>query len=407
MQTRFTARGVNNEEQDVLLAFELLEEAFKVNLFIVPLPLLNAEQREFLDTKWTKGEAFEFPETVQVINPELSEDSMLPGNIRSEETGKIRAKQNEWGYLLLTNKLWEAYLAELADLKQKAAGLTAYSRTIFDEAKSFWERVLEHKKDRDISQEKLDNIKEEVNKIFEVLKGLRKNESAEFEQLSTKVKDEVVAAIEVVKAKVAEGGNFKDMSESLKKIQADLKGKRISRADETSIRKAFDGAFQFISEQRNNWFSSKNNSRVEGLQKVINTIENSLNRDKKDLEYYTRKINNPSIKSLELQLLKLKLNMLAEAVSSKEVKLADIRKTLEKLLKPKVKQATVGEKRPGKKEDAAENDTEAAALPVEEDVAAGTVETVEEEEINKEVENLIAENNEGQQSSTEETEEQA
>mgnify|MGYP003348871234 CR=1 FL=1 len=67
-------------------------------------------------------------------------------------------------------------------------------------------------------------------------------------------------------------------------------------------------------------------------------MEASLNRDKKDLDYLQRKADSNSIKSLELQLIKVKTNLLNEAISSKEEKLKDIRATLEKLLKqtPKV-----------------------------------------------------------------------
>jgi hypothetical protein len=57
------------------------------------------------------------------------------------------------------------------------------------DAKSYWERVLEHKKERNITQERLDKIKEDVNAIFEQLKTFRKTESAEFEKTSNSVRE--------------------------------------------------------------------------------------------------------------------------------------------------------------------------------------------------------------------------
>lgn len=340
MQTRFTAKGTAGDGKEVSLAFELLEEAFQVSLSIIPKAAFSNEQL----SQWAAGETIQLPEGTVTIQPNLNEDSILPADIKSEETGKIRAKQNEWAYLLLTNKLWESYLIELEALKKQAAELTSYSRSLFDDAKGFWERVLEHKKERDISQSKLDEIKEEVNKIFEVLKGLRKNEGAQYEESSAKLREEVFALIETFKTKLVEGAQFKELFEELKQMQLGIRGKRFTKSDDNAIRKAFDAAFQQLNEARNSFASNKNASRVENLSKIVGSMEKSLQRDKADLDYYTKKINNPKANALEIQLVKLKLNMIQEAISSKEVKIADIHKTLEKLQQPKRKQAQVGNK---------------------------------------------------------------
>lgn len=341
MQSRFTARGLNNENKEVILAFELLEDAVQVNLHIVPKQVLSAEQIHQLENEWVDGGQFTFPDEAVFSNPDLSSDSILPNDIKSEETGKIRTKQNEWAYRLLTNKLWEAYLIELANLKSKAGELTTYSRELFDEAKSFWERVLEHKKERDISQAKLDEIKEEVNRIFETLKELRKKESAQFEEASTALKNELLAKIDELKSRMVEGAIFKDLFEELKQLQATLRGKRLTKSDEAALKKAFDAAFQQLHEARNNFTSNKNASRIENLTKIVSSLEKSLQRDKSDLDYYTKKINHPKANALEIQLAKLKLKMIEDAISSKEAKIADIHKTLDKLKTPKRKPAAV------------------------------------------------------------------
>jgi hypothetical protein len=341
MQSRFTARGLNNENKEVILAFELLEEAVQVNLHIVPKQALSPEQVQQLEKEWVEGGQFTFPDETVFTNPDLNSDSILPDDIKSEETGKIRGKQNEWAYRLLTNKLWEVYLIELASLKHKAAELTAYSRELFDEAKSFWERVLEHKKERDISQAKLDEIKEEVNRIFETLKELRKKESSQFEESSAAFKNELVAKIDELKSRMVEGAMFKDLFEELKQLQATQRGKRLTKFDETNLKKAFDAAFQQLQEARNNFTSNKNASRIENLTKIVTNLEKSLQRDKSDFDYYTKKINHPKANALEIQLAKLKLKMIEEAISSKEEKIADIHKTLDKLKAPKRKNAAV------------------------------------------------------------------
>lgn len=333
MQSRFTATGVTTDDRHVILAYQLNEEAFQVNLQIIPRKSLNAEQTEALEKTWVEGGVFEFPaDTIEVL-PNLNAETILPDDIRSDETGKIRGKQNEWAYQLLTGKLWESYLQELDELKKKAEGLTQYDRQLFDDAKSFWERVLEHRKERDISQERLDKIKDDVNSVFEKLKTFKKTESAEFETASAKARDEALVKLEDLRKRADEKANFKALLEELKTQQQDSRKNRYSKADDVQMRKAYDSAYQYINEQRNHFFSDKTAIRIKGLNEVIQKMEQSLNRDKRDLEYLQKKTNSPMIKSLELQLIKVKGNLLNEAIASKEEKLKDIYSTLEKLQK--------------------------------------------------------------------------
>jgi len=333
MQSRFTAKGVNSEDKEVILAYELKEEEFKVDLYLIPRKSIKADELEKLEKGWVNGDAYEFPEGTTLINPELNAESVLPDDIRSDEAGKIRAKQNEWAYQLLTTKLWESYLHELDGLKAKAAELAQYDRQLFDDAKSFWERVLEHRKERDISQQSLDKIKDDVNSIFEKLKTFRKTESAEFEAASAKAKDGFIAKLEELKGKADAKANFKALLDDLKNMQNESRKQRLSKADDVQLRKVFDATFQYINEQRNHFFNDKTESRVKGLTEIIDKMTASLDRDKRDLEYLAKKTNSTNIKSLELQLIKVKTNMLNETIASKEEKLKDVRSTLQQVLK--------------------------------------------------------------------------
>ncbi|MFN8286126.1 MAG: hypothetical protein U0V74_05195 [Chitinophagales bacterium] len=365
MLSRFTAVGTTTDDKQVILAYELKEDEFKVNLYVTPKKALSAEDIAKLDKEWVEGGEFTFPEETTTINPNLNAETILPDDLRSEETGKIRSKQNEWAYQLLTAKLWESYLHELEELKKRATELTQYDRQLFDEAKSFWERVLEHRKGRDISQEGLDKIKDDVNSIFEKLKTFRKTESAEFESASAKQRDELLAKLDEIGKRADANANFKALIEELKALQQSNRKNRYTKGDENAIRKAFDNVFQHVNDQRNHFFSDKTASRIKGLTEVVQKMESSLNRDKKDLEYLEKKTNSSNIKSLELQLIKVKQNMLNEAIASKEEKLKDIRATLEKLQKQSSKAnkaeqtkedgETEAPKEEAPKEEAAEN----------------------------------------------------
>ncbi len=355
MRARFTATGLTKADKEVILAYELREEEFKVALYVIPKKSLRAEKVEQLEKNWVAGEEFEFPKTTIEVTPDLSAESILPDDIRSEEAGKVRIKQNEWAYALLTAKLWESYLLELEELKKKAAGLTQYDRKLFDDAKSFWERVLEHRKERDISQDRLDKIKDDVNSVFEKLKTFRKTESAEFEAASARLRDEVAAKLEDIRNRTTDKANFKSLFEELKNLQAESRKNRYAKTDDVVLRKAFDSVFQFLTEQRTNFFSDRNASRIKGLTEVVEKMEHSLDRDKKDLEYMQKKVQSNKVTSLELQLIKVKTNMINETIASKEEKLKDIRATLEHLLKQSG--------RTGKKQEEIKGDTLASEEP--------------------------------------------
>ena len=375
MLSRFTAKGISSDDKEVVLAYELKEQEFKVDLYVTPRKSFKPEELEKLEKGWVNGEAYEFPEDTKLINPNLNAESVLPDDIRSDEAGKIRAKQNEWAYQLLTTKIWEVYLHELNSLKAKATELTQYDRQLFDDAKSFWERVLEHRKERDISQSSLDKIKDDVNSIFEKLKTFRKSESAEFEGASAKFRDEVFAILEDLKKRVDAKANFKALADELKNLQNESRKNRYTKADDAQLRKIFDAAYQFINEQRNHFFNDKTETRVKGLNEVIEKMTASLNYDKRDLENLAKKAGSNKIMSLELQLIKVKTNMLNETIASKEEKLKDIRATLAQLLKQS--QRTNKSKNP-KEKDATTSAPATEETKAEEPAATDVMENTEE-----------------------------
>jgi len=333
MQSRFITTGNVKDTVDVILAYELKEAEFRLDLHVIPKKSLKKDQMEALANDWVNGGTFVFPEDTETICPDINADSILPEHIKSDKTGEIRHKQNEWAVQLLTNKLWESYLIELENLKKRSADLQGYDKGLFEDAKSYWERVLEHKKERNITQERLDKIKEDVNAIFEQLKTFRKTESAEFEKGSNTVRDVVIEKLNQVKLRADEKANFKALHDDIKAIQHEIRNQHFLKSDETAVRKAFDDAFHYISEQRNRYFTDKFESRISGLKDVISKMEKGIDRDRKDMDYFTKKADNPRIQSLELQLLKVRIRQLKETIISKEEKLKDIEKTLESIMK--------------------------------------------------------------------------
>jgi len=138
MQNRFVVQGVGKNAEPLVLAYELQEAEFRIDLRIIDRKELSKEQLNAILSDWTEGENVELPSSTQLVHPDPNADSILPLDIKSDETGKIRSRQNEWAYQLLTNKLWESYIIDLKELKKRSDNLSQYDRALFDDAKSYW-----------------------------------------------------------------------------------------------------------------------------------------------------------------------------------------------------------------------------------------------------------------------------
>ena len=94
MEERFVTWGTFKEKQKVLIALELKKENYKVNIFTFDEAIANKKFVDELMGTWTKGADLTFPEGTIKIERPLSEDSLLPDDLRVEKTGKIRNLQN-------------------------------------------------------------------------------------------------------------------------------------------------------------------------------------------------------------------------------------------------------------------------------------------------------------------------
>ncbi|NNC96146.1 MAG: hypothetical protein HKN92_11335 [Chitinophagales bacterium] len=364
MQDRFTTWGENQNSEGLLLAVLFDQDKLLARLYVYPKKSLEKEHETTIIEDWGSGKEVDLPDAAQVIERSLSEDSILPEDILIKETGKLRRMQNEWAYHVLSNKLWQSFLDELEQLKSKADELKDYSADIFDQSKSLWERLLAQKRDRNISQEKLDTIKGDLNAVFDKLKELRKEHIKHQDQESIKIKDKFDEQIAKIQALVkADNANYRDLFEKLKLIQADIRKERMRKAHKQNLFDTVSKIFEELSSKRKSYGAEKVQRRLQGLEEVLAKMERSLDRDRKDLDYQNRRADHPGTSQLEAQLRQAKINLIQDKIRSKEEKLADIINTYEKLKKrnPERDNANAGKensKEIKKKEDGAKKTKE-------------------------------------------------
>lgn len=331
-KNRFATKALNKNDEPILTTLELNVNSMNIEIKSFPLgSLIDHDSEEFMK-RFIAEEDVKFPEATVIENRSFTEESLLPDHIKVDgKSGAIRQLQNEWSYLLLNAKLFEQFNTELDEIKQKAADLKSFSPSLFEEAKEFWEKVLEYKKEKEISQEKLAFFKEEINGVFDHLKVLKESMLKEKDEVSEKIKTEITEALTNINAKIDQSGvHFKTIMDELKELQAKLKGENVKREIKNALFDNIQASFEKVKAKRDEKFSSGTNSRVEGLTKVLDRMIHTLNLDKKDLEFNTMKLDSVNNK-LELQLREAKINVLKDRIASKQEKVDDIEKTLKKL----------------------------------------------------------------------------
>jgi chromosome segregation ATPase len=335
-KNRFATKALNKNDEPIIATLELNVNSMNIEIKTFPIGTLTENNSDDFIRKFIAEEEIIFPESTLVENRSFTEESLLPDHIKVDgKSGAIRQLQNEWSYLLLNTKLFEQFNTELDEIKLKASELKNFSSDLFDEAKSFWEKVLEYKKEREISQEKLSYFKEEINGVFDHLKILKESMLKEKDEISEKIKTEITSALDIINDKLdQQGAHFKTIMDELKELQTKLKGENVKREIKNVLFDNIQAAFEKLKSKKDDHFGAGNNSRVEGLTKVLDRMMHTLNLDIKDLDFNTKKLNSVNSK-LELQLREAKINVLKDRIASKQEKVDDIQKTLNKLTSKK------------------------------------------------------------------------
>ncbi len=332
IKNRFATWALNEKEEKILVTLELNTDNFNVDIQIINSSDTTSELADLILKNWVDGGAVVFPLETIKTSRNFTDESILPENIKIEgKTGTIRQLQNEWSYLLLSTKLFSQFIIELEEIKRKASELKFYSSELFEETKSFWEKVLEYRKEREISQDKLNGIKEEINQVFDHLKVLKENMIKEKDAVSDKVKTEILEAIALIKSKInVKDVHFKSLMDELKEMQNGLRSTDVKRDVKNQLFDEIQFCFESIKTKRDEVLGGGVKNRVDGLSQVADKMRKSLEIDLKDLEFNRKKLSTSNTR-LEEQLREAKINVLKDKIESKEAKLADIQATLDKL----------------------------------------------------------------------------
>lgn len=334
MKNKVVVWGTNAENEKVLIALELQAEANKVILYTFPEALAPEEFVNKMMGDWRDGKPVEFPEGHTMLERELSvTDSLLPDELKVDRGDLIQRAQTEWHFAVLSAKLHTVYQQELAEFKEKVQALSAYDSKVWDSLKTFWDKVQSQSRERNLFREHADNLRDNINALFDDLKKMRSQVQSEFMETSKGVYEEFNKALDDIEGRIVAGGaKLNSVFEDLKQMQRRYRDARMSNEHRNQLWDRLDGAFKKAKERKfgpsanEGSITDRHESRMKGLNDAIKRMEESVRRDEEDLQFQHKKVNTTE-GQLEAQIRMAKIKMIDERLSSKREKLAEMQQT--------------------------------------------------------------------------------
>lgn len=336
MKTKLVLWGTSNQNDRVLLALHLRANDNKVTIYVIPDKQVTEDLQTKLFGDWRSGHTdIAFPEGTTTIERDMSvAENILPEQLQVERPDVINRAQSEWHFVVLSSKLNEQYRSELAEIEDKIAQLSEYSGEVWDNLKTFWSKVQDQVRERNLFREHADVLRDTTNELFDRLKSMRSTVPNEFEEISKNLFQKFNSAIDIIERKIGEGlQRLPDLFEELKRTQGEFRDARMMREHSGEIWQRIDNAFKTIKEKRfgDNAINDRSaleriQRRYDGLMEAIDKMEQSISRDREELEFQQKKAAQ-SEGQLEAQIRQAKINMISERVLSKEDKLAEMNVT--------------------------------------------------------------------------------
>lgn len=334
MKNKIVVWGTNAENEKVLIALELQAETNKVLLYTFPEALASEDFVNKMMAEWRTGNNVPFPEGHTTLERDLSvTEGLLPDDLKVERGDLIQRAQTEWHFAVLSAKLHQAYEHELAEFKEKVEALQAYDHHVWDNLRGFWDKVQEQARDRNLFREHADNLRDNINALFDDLKKMRSRVQDEFTAVSQKVYEEYNKTLVEIEARIAAGGaKMNSVFEDLKQLQRRYRDAKMSNEHRNQLWERLDGAFKAAKERKfgpsanEGSLVERHERRLEGLRIAMHRMQDSIKRDQEELDFQQKKVAVTE-GQLEAQIRSAKIKMIEERVASKREKLAEMEHT--------------------------------------------------------------------------------
>ncbi|MEL6669398.1 MAG: hypothetical protein AAFP08_10555 [Bacteroidota bacterium] len=353
MRNRIAVWGRDADQNRVMITLELKTEDNLVHILTYPEKLVTDEVYTKFMNQWRKNQDAELPEPSRSIVRELSvTGGLLPDELKVEQSDTINLAQNEWHYAVLSDKMTKSYMGELAEIGDAIERSGEYDANQWNRLKTFWEKVQTQLRDKTLLREHGNKLRKGTDELFNKMKELRSKKDQELREKSQGLVAEFNTKLEELEAGIEEGSHLRKVFDELRKLQSKFHNTKFHRKDRDAIYKRIDAGFKAVKAKRgqgdgNSGGGDRTKKRYDGLINAMERMQNSINRDHKDLEFQRKRITNTD-EQMEAEIRRAKIQMIQSRVDSKQEKLNDMLKTkhmLEKRMEKDKKRAEKAKER--------------------------------------------------------------
>ena len=207
-----------------------------------------------------------------------------------------------------------------------------YSGDMWHSLKSFWDKVQDQVKERNLFRDHADELRDTTNDLFAKLKNMRTSVQTEFEENSKTWYDQFNKILDEIEKKVEAGvQKFPDLFDQLKNTQAQFRDKKMARKHADDLWNRLDSLFKTVKEKKfgkqpdfnEGTPTERLQTRYEGLINAMDKMQDSIDRDRQEMDYQKKRAAQ-SEGQLEAQLREAKMKMIEERVKSKEDKINEM-----------------------------------------------------------------------------------
>ena len=325
MNKRFLLQGETT--QDIWLAIEFNAANVSIDLHTFP----KGDEIKSQLNLWAKAEA-ELPTPIETITRGVRDENLLPEEIKVTNVGKVRQIEIEWANMLIQTRLLQSYDQELLLLKDRVAGLNSYSQGLFDECSAFWTKVLDFRKEQNISNEKMDSYKLELDVLFEAQKMLRKDSRKEFDEGSIQHFNMLTKRLDTLDEKLKGAVKFASVANELKSIRAEFNKKPMRKTHKQEVDTRINGMFDVLSEGKKKAQLGNVDKRISDLEGIMEKMQKGIDWENRQLKKLEQDKDFASLK-FQVQLINTKIEMGKANLAEREKKMKNIKDTYEGLKK--------------------------------------------------------------------------
>jgi hypothetical protein len=332
MQQNLVLWGDIGTDRKALMAIYLNEPEKKVMIHAFPKEVVTAELQEQLFA-WKNGADFNFPEDGLIWEVDANGEDVLPREIRVDKPEFLARAREFWTKRLMSKRIVAVCEEELSLIRQLVENAPEYEDEQWKKTEALWQKINEYKKENDLSWEQVTQLKVAIDEVFGMLKGKKRLNVEKEKAQAQKIARDIEQQLDMLRAQLIYPEEWNKIFDKLKALQEQVKSAPLAWGNKRNAFDKINEVFDSLRQYRKSQNATHTKDRIDKLKKILRTLEQNLEKDQESLDMQKQKLshyirgNNAGSEWGGL------LKITEDKIKEKQDKIADIKKTLDQLIK--------------------------------------------------------------------------